>query len=354
MATFTWTLSASGSGVVDLGLEAAGTTCGGLAVTGSAVVPVLVRRPGKLVMDKLTLGPSLAHAGSVLTSELGLRNGGDLGLTVSALNRTEAGTALLPSGDVISLPFGLSAGSSLTLTWTHLTRTWCGWGKETVAVTGSDDMTGRATACTGTSEAAYLYGDPAEVYLASSSLSANAGTGVVLTARLVDACGYGVPGFTLDFDVVRGGGSLSSLSGVTDAAGRSSVTLTLGALAGENEVMVKFVAASLSAIVTVKGTNPLALSSAGAGLSANVLDPGSGDGVVIRLLPVSVEPVVVRIYTASGRLIRTLRSLRNAGEGQWQTVWDGKTEERETVARGVYLVHVTGGGLDEKLKIVVR
>jgi hypothetical protein len=42
------------------------------------------------------------------------------------------------------------------------------------------------------------------------------------------------------------------------------------------------------------------------------------------------------------------------GEGQWMAAWDGKTEDEFPVARGVYLVHIVGGGLNVTLKIVVK
>ena len=47
-----------------------------------------------------------------------------------------------------------------------------------------------------------------------------------------------VPGVPVEFAVVAGGGSVSLASGITDAAGRASTTLTLGTVAGANAVSV--------------------------------------------------------------------------------------------------------------------
>ena len=62
----------------------------------------------------------------------------------------------------------------------------------------------------------------------------------------------------------------------------------------------------------------------------------------------------VRIFTASGRLVRTLRNTKPIGGGQVSVVWDGKTEDEYPVARGVYIVRIIGGGLNDTLKVVVR
>jgi flagellar hook assembly protein FlgD len=52
--------------------------------------------------------------------------------------------------------------------------------------------------------------------------------------------------------------------------------------------------------------------------------------------------VLLRLYTVTGRLIRTLRSYGSAGQSQ--IPWDGLDEEGDRLANGVYLfkVHVYG------------
>jgi len=98
--------------------------------------------------------------------------------------------------------------------------------------------------------------------------------------------------------------------------------------------------------------NPLALTGPGAALDVNVLHPG---GLVqVRIAPRNDSPFTVKIFSASGRLARTLGSFVPIGGGQWQVPWDGADEGRRPVPRGVYLIRVSGGGLDEKLKLLVR
>src|SRR5687767_6277415 len=60
------------------------------------------------------------------------------------------------------------------------------------------------------------------------------------------------------------------------------------------------------------------------------------------------EPVnvLVRVYTASGRLIRTLRAF--GGLAQIQLPWDGRDDEGDVLANGTYFfrVHVNGREAD--------
>jgi len=100
--------------------------------------------------------------------------------------------------------------------------------------------------------------------------------------------------------------------------------------------------------------NPLILTTPGAALDHNVISTAHGEVVLARIAPRDSSAVTVRVYTASGRLVRTLRRLTPMESGQWLASWDGKTEDEMPVSRGVYLIRVTGGGLDERLKLIVR
>ncbi|HLD30502.1 MAG TPA: T9SS type A sorting domain-containing protein, partial [bacterium] len=57
----------------------------------------------------------------------------------------------------------------------------------------------------------------------------------------------------------------------------------------------------------------------------------------------------VKIYTVTGQLVRTLEDLTGAG----RVVWDGKNDDGELVASGVYLAYVDGAGGGKVLKIAV-
>jgi hypothetical protein len=105
---------------------------------------------------------------------------------------------------------------------------------------------------------------------------------------------------------------------------------------------------------TTTGDDRLLLSSPGAALEKNVVRPGHGEVVLVRIFPLTGDPVGVRIFSASGRLVRTLPAHVPAGHGQLLVTWDGRTEDEQAVARGVYLVEVTGGGLSRTvLKVVI-
>ena len=64
---------------------------------------------------------------------------------------------------------------------------------------------------------------------------------------------------------------------------------------------------------------------------------GSGGEFVVDVAGDSVN-VLVRVYTASGRLVRTLRNF--GGFGQVQIPWDGLDDEGDALANGVYFYRV--------------
>jgi hypothetical protein len=162
--------------------------------------------------------------------------------------------------------------------------------------------------------------------------------------------------------VIAGGGHVTPATGVTNIFGRLVTTLTTGTAGGLNGVRADVTAGAYpTGTVYVSGTvaplppsGPLFLSSPGAATDKNVFTPSSGDIVLVRIAPVNGTPVTVRIHTASGRLVRTLRSPDSMGAGQLVASWDGRDEKGRPVARGVYLVHILGGGLNEVVKVVVK
>jgi len=350
--TFTWTLSVSGSGLVNLLLSATGFSCA-TQVMGSAPVGLLVRRPAVLAIDSLSLSPASVVAGSTVYASLVVRNAGEVPLTVTAVGRTVTGL-LAPSADALTLPVGLGPGLTTTFTWKHLTATVCGTGSAGASVGGWEDLTGRPLSALGASNAVTITGTAAWLGLAASASQANISTAVGLVATVRDTCGNGVAGQNVSFGVLTGGGWVSAMNAMTDGAGEARVTWTLGSWPGVNSAEAGLVAPGLSATVTVEGVNPLGLAEPGAGLSTNVINVEQGQSVIARIRPLDGGPVEVKIYTASGRLLRTLTRLEAMGPGEWRVTWDGMTEGGRPVARGVYIVLVTGGGLNERLKVVVR
>jgi Peptidase family C25 len=98
------------------------------------------------------------------------------------------------------------------------------------------------------------------------------------------------------------------------------------------------------------------------GLYPNPFEPAEGQGTVLSFeLPEAAE-VSFRIFSVTGRLIREeFKELSGTvGPGQRQIYWDGRDEEGDLVANGVYLCSISArglitGGRDEiVLRSVVR
>jgi hypothetical protein len=79
-------------------------------------------------------------------------------------------------------------------------------------------------------------------------------------------------------------------------------------------------------------------------LFPNPVESGAGGAFVVDAPGDSIN-VLVRIYTVTGRLIRTLR--RMGGVGQVQVPWDGRDQEGQRLANGVYIFKVHANVRDE-------
>lgn len=142
-------------------------------------------------------------------------------------------------------------------------------------------------------------------------------------------------------------------------------TFNLSAYAGET-VQVRFRFAS-DGYVTYEGwyvddieltSAPTALVADGAGswtfrLSQNAPNPFNPTTVIQYELPRAGD-VAVEIYTASGRLVRTLGGGRQeAGPGS--VVWDGTNDAGQKVASGVYMYRLVADGMaSEKTMVLLK
>jgi len=358
-ASFVWTFSASGAGTVTFtgGGSAADALSGRTVTAAPTTASLLVLAPAHLSLVSFAINPSVAGNGDSVSAVLTVRNDGGVAASVTAATAAATAPAILTgmSGPSPGPPVPVAAGGTASFTWAGTAGS-CGYSAATATVTGVEVATGRALSpVRAASGAVAVYGTPTVLSLDASPRSAPASTPVTLVATLHDTCGLGVPGRLLSFTVSTGGGSLSPSTATTDAGGEARVTLTLGLEAGPNAVAVALASPALSATAVVTATRGLlTLETPGGALSANAFSPYVGETVLVRLFLLNNDPVAVRIYTASGRLVRTLRSTRPIGGGQVSVVWDGKTEDEFPVARGVYIVRVTGGGLNDTLKVVVR
>ena len=68
--------------------------------------------------------------------------------------------------------------------------------------------------------------------------------------------------------------------------------------------------------------------------------------------------VVIRIYTTTGRLVRTLSLGHKPGglytDKEQAAQWDGRNEQGEHAASGVYFYSITAGDLSATRKMVVK
>ncbi len=360
--TFAFTYSISGAGAIDFNWGVAGDTCAvfGQMLTAGGVTTVTALRPAQLVADSLVLTPSAVQAPGSVTAVLTLRNAGDAGLAVGALLRSVSGgstTGLLAAGVSITpaLTVTIAGNATRSFTWTHGVTLPCGIGTVIASATGFELATGRPLGSGSVaSNQVTITGAPLALAVTPSATATLVASPVTISAAVRDACGLGVPNAPVTFALLEGGGTLSVVVTVTDTTGVARTILTTGGDLGRNAVWTGVTGTALVATTYVDGTNPLALDTPGAALDRNVLDTSTGRVVIARIFPRNGSPIEVRIFTASGRLVRTLRRLTPLGRDQFVAEWDGRTEDDFTVARGVYLVHILGGGLSEVLKVVVK
>jgi hypothetical protein len=358
-ASFSWTFSTTAAGTVNFtGGGAASDLLGGWNVSAPAShASLAVLAPAHLIVVAFALSPDAPATGDAVSAVLQVRNDGGVAAAVTGIAGSPTNASVLGPFGAPSpgTPVTVAAGTSVSFAWS-CTAVGCGYSAATATVTGIEVATGRPL---GTlrpvASAISVHGAPVTLSLAASPATAPASTNVTLVASLRDACGLPVPGRLLVFSVSTGGGSLMPATAATDSAGDARVVLALGIDPGPNAVGVALASPALSATaVVVASRGTLQLANPGGGLSANAFSPWAGETVLVRLFLLNRDPVQVRIFTASGRLVRVLRDTRPIGGGQVMVIWDGKTEDEFPVARGVYIIKVDGGGIRETLKVVVR
>ncbi len=80
--------------------------------------------------------------------------------------------------------------------------------------------------------------------------------------------------------------------------------------------------------------------------------PASGDNLILRLTLDSTSEVEVFVLAEDGRKVRHInRGFRGAGIDE--IPWDGRDDDGEIVASGIYIVQVIAGGFQEAAKVAV-
>ncbi|MDE2290558.1 MAG: hypothetical protein KGL53_00640 [Elusimicrobia bacterium] len=140
----------------------------------------------------------------------------------------------------------------------------------------------------------------------------------------------------------------------TTLATKSDVSLTgavdlLGAAVGVYDVDV--VNADGGASSLPRGFT-VTLPPGSVGIVDNLFRPLHGGKASITVTIYDPGDVTLRLYTVSGRLVKTLYS-GPMSAGSTTLTWDGRTGEGNLVASGVYLLHARGPALDDVSRIVV-
>ncbi|MEK7767803.1 MAG: hypothetical protein AAB368_16355, partial [bacterium] len=117
---FSWTYSATGSGLVTFNGRASGTTCADTLVTTVNGAAVTIQTPAAPVAALATF-PSPRDVGQTFLVTLTVTNAGqaDLnGLDVAPFRLAPSGVATQTAGPMPSLPVTLAGGATMTFTWT--------------------------------------------------------------------------------------------------------------------------------------------------------------------------------------------------------------------------------------------
>ena len=81
-------------------------------------------------------------------------------------------------------------------------------------------------------------------------------------------------------------------------------------------------------------------------------NPAKGDLARITLRPAASGTIDLKIYTLGGDLVYETTVQGTAGISQTPT-WNAKNSDGKTVASGIYVLHVEGGGIDSTKKIAI-
>jgi len=81
-------------------------------------------------------------------------------------------------------------------------------------------------------------------------------------------------------------------------------------------------------------------------------NPTRGEATIAFGLAGAGGPVAVRVYAASGRLVRTLLDAALPA-GYHAIRWDGRDDDGRPVASGVYLYRIQAPDLDERGRLAI-
>lgn len=85
----------------------------------------------------------------------------------------------------------------------------------------------------------------------------------------------------------------------------------------------------------------------------NPFNPAKGDYTKVRYIVEQDKHVVIRIYNINGELIKTLVDDDKLNNVVYTEIWDGRDEDNDLVASGVYFVNMKVGTFTKTKKVVV-
>jgi len=178
-------------------------------------------------------------------------------------------------------------------------------------------------------------GSPAALRPASDPSWVGGNKHAVVSARLVDAFENGIPDVPLQFALVSGGGTLTPIDSLTDAAGTQRADFLSPREPQTTRLAVSGAGLAAQLDVQTAFVNP----GAAGGTVTNYPNPfhPPGEGTTVAFVLADDADVTLRLFTLSGDLVRQEDFARGAtggraGLNEW--VWDGRNGSGSVVASG--------------------
>lgn len=85
----------------------------------------------------------------------------------------------------------------------------------------------------------------------------------------------------------------------------------------------------------------------------NLFDPSKNEVTTIQYGILNSGKVILRIYSMQGRIVRTLVNNETLSAGAYTVPWDGRNDDGQTVASGIYLAHIEAPSFSKSYKIAI-
>jgi hypothetical protein len=340
-ATFAYTFTASGRGLVVFTATAEGTTCSSASILGVAQVSVTLLAPAALAAG-VAVYPAVT--GQNFTVTVTVTNTGDItanGISVPAPSFAGSGAVSLVSGANPATRATLNGGSTVTFTWIFA-ATGSGSAVFSTGATGTDSESA-APLTTGTISSASSINPPAVPNLVVNSFTAGPARveldRIVTVTFTVQNTGWTAATGLTPVLAMTGAGRVEpviSPTAINLAAGATDTfTWTYRTLAGGSLAFNVTASSNNGASVTASAPANIVIVEVGTSVDqAEVyplpFDPSTalGGTLKFRRMPAFTS---VRIYTIAGEIIASATADANG-----LVEWDGRNKNGSKVTGGVY------------------